>query len=136
MRVLDNGVGMNAEVAAQSAEPFFTTKERGEGTRLGLTQVYGLVRQCQSEIRIVSSPGEGTTIEMRFPVVSASAEGSMSVAVTEPHNAPGAIVQGTKQLRVIGIDYDVGVRVMSSSLRSCRLTEKSSPSTVCGRQCG
>lgn len=63
----DNGLGMPADVAERAFEPFFTTKKRGEGSGLGLAQIYGFARQCGGSARIDTSPGEGTTILLRLP---------------------------------------------------------------------
>jgi signal transduction histidine kinase len=65
--VSDDGLGMSAEVAARAVDPFFTTKPLGQGTGLGLSMVYGFVRQSQGQLRIHSKPGEGTRIEMYLP---------------------------------------------------------------------
>ncbi len=65
--VTDDGIGMDEGTAAKAFEPFFTTKEVGKGTGLGLSQVYGTVRQAGGHARIVSAPGQGTTVEMLLP---------------------------------------------------------------------
>ena len=67
VRVADTGAGMLPEVAARAVEPFFTTKDGGKSTGLGLTQVHGFVRQCGGDLRIDSVVGEGTTIELLLP---------------------------------------------------------------------
>src|SRR4029077_10281445 len=65
--VTDTGSGMPPEVLARAMEPFFTTKGIGEGTGLGLAQVYGIARQCGGDVRIESSPGRGTTVRILLP---------------------------------------------------------------------
>jgi signal transduction histidine kinase len=65
--VTDAGEGMAPEVAARAVEPFFTTKEIGKGSGLGLSQVYGFARAASGGLRIDSGPGRGTTIEIYLP---------------------------------------------------------------------
>ena len=65
--VADTGEGMTEEVAARAFEPFFTTKEIGKGSGLGLSQVYGFVKQSGGAVRIASRRGEGTRVEMLLP---------------------------------------------------------------------
>jgi PAS domain S-box-containing protein len=66
--VSDTGVGMSSEVARRAFEPFYSTKEPGRGSGLGLATVYGAVTQLGGSVKLETNPGRGTRVRLRFPL--------------------------------------------------------------------
>lgn len=122
IRVADTGEGMDRETAVRAFEPFFTTKPLGQGTGLGLSMVYGFVRQSEGHAQIVSEPGKGTVVQLYLPrhagaspaqlldeepaVIIAPAQGDRRVLVIEDEPAVRALV-----VDVLG---DLGYRVIEA----------------------
>ena len=107
--VVDSGEGMSAEVLERAVEPFFTTKEVGRGTGLGLSQVQGFISQSGGDLAIDSTPGQGTRIGIYLPVVEASAsEARRSVAPIERvlvvEDQPELLSLASSLFRSIGYD--------------------------------
>jgi len=87
LTVSDTGSGMPPEVVQHAFEPFFTTKGPGQGTGLGLSTVYGVVKEAGGDIRLQSQPGSGTTITVLLP---AAVQEITCAPVTRPAAANGA----------------------------------------------
>ncbi len=99
--IRDDGTGMDEETKRRALEPFFTTKETGKGTGLGLAQVFGLVEQSGGTIEIESAPGAGTSVVMRLP---ACAEEAMPVTERAREQEP------ERALKLLVVDDDPAVR--------------------------
>jgi PAS domain S-box-containing protein len=105
LAVTDNGSGMTPEVKAKAFDPFFTTKDIGHGTGLGLSQVYGFIKQSRGHVKIYSEIGEGSTIKLYLPRAHAvSAEEDVDVA--QP-------VSGSQDETILVVEDDPDVRTYS-----------------------
>jgi PAS domain S-box-containing protein len=84
MRVSDTGMGMPPDVRARVFEPFFTTKEIGKGSGLGLSMVYGFVKQSRGHVRVESEPGQGTAVTLYLPRYADQPKIVATAATSEP----------------------------------------------------
>ena len=107
IEVRDSGSGMTDEVKSRAVEPFFSTKEVGQGTGLGLSMVYGFVRQSGGHLVLNSRVGEGTTIELYLPCTDAAAEDRRNFASSEK-------LPSGRGERVLLCEDDKDVRFFSS----------------------
>ena len=101
LTVSDTGVGMDEEVKSHLFEPFFTTKERGEGTGLGLSSVFGIVKQNAGHIWVYSQVGQGTTFQIYLPRTREIG------APVSPRPIASSIVRGTETILVVEDDTAV-----------------------------
>ncbi len=116
LAVSDTGHGMDAATQERIYEPFFTTKEPGKGTGLGLATVYGIVRQSGGNISCYSEPGKGTTFKIYLPRLEGEREAAGRV---EPVSATPALAHAT----ILFVDDDEGVRTIAVTvLRSAGYT--------------
>ncbi len=107
--ITDSGIGMSRETVARAFEPFFTTKEVGHGTGLGLSQVYGFVKQSGGHVKIYSEVGLGTTVKIYLPRLHAFA--------AEIEAAPAAEVPGAGQAEtVLVVEDDADVRAYTTGI--------------------
>jgi CheY-like chemotaxis protein len=111
LAVGDTGVGMNYQTRQNIFEPFFTTKERGRGTGLGLSTVYGIVKQNGGYIDVQSEPGKGANFSIYLPRIdehpgiregdesgSKRVRGSETILVVEDHEGVRGLIVGTLEL--------------------------------------
>lgn len=112
--VTDTGLGMSAEVKARAFEPFFTTKSQSSGTGLGLSMVYGFVKQSSGHIQIYSEPGQGTTVRLFLPAADSS--GSQTEANAHEDAEGDGIARGSETILVVEDDARVR-RVAVARLR-------------------
>jgi len=96
LRVRDTGVGMTPDVVARAFDPFFTTKPLGQGTGLGLSMIYGFVRQSGGNVGIDSRIGNGTAMTLLFPRFT----GPVEVTASPPEAEP-ALRGGTQTLLIV-----------------------------------
>ena len=127
LSVTDTGMGMLPDVAAKAFDPFFTTKREGEGTGLGLSQVYGFVTQSGGHVRIDSGPGRGTSIVIDLPRYAGSA---VADAPAEVRGAVGAgrgetvlVVEDDDRVRRFSVDAlaDLGYATLEASSAAAAL---------------
>jgi CheY-like chemotaxis protein len=89
--VTDTGLGMNEQTMQRIFDPYFTTKEEGKGTGLGLAVVYGIVGAHKGAIQVKSEPGKGTTFEVFFPCIRSYAS-QEPISYEQPSPGEGSIL--------------------------------------------
>jgi PAS domain S-box-containing protein len=107
MRIRDTGMGMDEETRIHAFEPFYTTKEVGRGTGLGLATVYGIVHQNQGEISIESRPRKGTQISILLPVAAsdvAAIADSLDESI-KPGHGNILLVEDEAELRNVNAEF-------------------------------
>ena len=119
LAVSDDGCGMSADTLEHVFEPFFTTKEQGEGTGLGLSTIYGIVKQNEGFINVYSEPGKGTTFRIYLPRSEAAGE-TEAVAAGVSTRTGGTetilLVEDEKSIRVTAALFlkDLGYEVLTA----------------------
>ena len=126
--ITDSGVGMSRDVQARAFEPFYTTKDIGHGTGLGLSQVYGFVKQSGGHVKLYSEEGMGTTVKLYLPRQHADAEVAPepSVAGFAPRSLTGEcilVVEDDDDVRAhsTGILRELGYTVLEAPIAAAGL---------------
>ena len=115
LAVTDTGTGMPPDVIERAFEPFFTTKEVGSGTGLGLSQVYGFVKQSGGQVKICSEVGRGTTVRIYLPRTTEHIS-------SHPHAAPAALPRtvprgSPEELVLVVEDEEIVARTITATLQ-------------------
>ena len=120
--VSDTGVGMTKEVLDRAFEPFFTTKPLGQGTGLGLSQVFGFVKQSGGNVKMYSHPGQGTTVKVYLPRIGdAGAAQDSNLIETPAANGKRSesilVVEDNEDVRAFAVEAlrDYGFSVLEAS---------------------
>jgi signal transduction histidine kinase/ActR/RegA family two-component response regulator len=108
LAVSDTGIGMDAETQSRMFEPFFTTKGEGQGTGLGLSTVFGIVKQSGGSIWAYSEPGQGTIFKVYFP--------ELAGASSEVPPGEGIIADVERHVRVLVVEDEPVVRRVTKKL--------------------
>lgn len=108
--VTDTGIGMAAETMARAFDPFFTTKGVGQGTGLGLSQVYGFVKQSNGHVKIYSELGAGTTMKVYLPRY----RGTAGLEPRPLAAQDAAMPMGAAHILVLVVDDEAPVRSMTA----------------------
>jgi signal transduction histidine kinase/DNA-binding response OmpR family regulator len=108
LAVSDTGAGMSKEVIASAFDPFFTTKDVGQGTGLGLSQVYGFVKQSNGHVNIYSELGEGTTVRIYLPRM-------LSDVAVDENIAISAMPAGDGNEIILLVEDDEAVRQLNAA---------------------
>jgi signal transduction histidine kinase len=121
--VTDTGTGMPPEVARRAFEPFFTTKEVGRGTGLGLSQLYGYLKQSGGHAKIYSEQGRGTTVRLYIPRFSGSEQTPATQAAAQPIRPVGKVDE-----TILVVEDEAGMRATTvETLRELGYTVRHAP---------
>ncbi len=109
LTISDNGTGIPLDIQKKIFEPFFTTKEKNQGTGLGLSTVYGFLRQCGGNITVDSRPGEGTTFRLFLPITAELTAAPEPLKIVRSE-------QSTYEGKILVVEDDESVREVASHM--------------------
>jgi CheY-like chemotaxis protein len=135
LAVTDTGSGMAPEVREHVFEPFFTTKEVGAGSGLGLSMVYGFVKQSGGHVTVYSEPGEGTTIKLYLPRSTETEATEKKTATDQVPVARGEtvlVVEDDPEVRTLAVALlsGLGYRIMEAATGPAALEQLGSTARV------
>ena len=133
LRVTDDGTGMDAATRARAFDPFFTTKATGDGTGLGLSTVYGIVKQSGGYIWVRSEPGVGTTFCILLPVTARALEQEQR----QEQEMPREPVEATtlpNAVSILVVDDEPAVQSLTRRIR-CRFSRSRFPASCSSARC-
>lgn len=110
LAVTDTGVGMTADVLERAVEPFFTTKHLGHGTGLGLSMVYGFVKQSGGHVKIESAPNRGTRVKLYLPRSEVAVQLAAVASETQRAEISG------RDRTILLVEDDAGVRAVTAAM--------------------
>ena len=110
LSVTDTGVGMTADVLERAVEPFFTTKHLGHGTGLGLSMVYGFVKQSGGHVKIESAPNRGTRVRLYLPRSEVAVQLAAAASDAERTEISG------RDRTILLVEDDAGVRAVTAAM--------------------
>jgi signal transduction histidine kinase/ActR/RegA family two-component response regulator len=121
LAISDTGKGMSPAILERAFEPFFSTKEAGKGSGLGLSMVYGFVKQSEGHIKIYSEEGFGTTVKIYLPRANAIDSAEAQTQLAESHSARGheliLVVDDNERMLAVTLKQlaDLGYRTLASA---------------------
>ncbi|MCD0497144.1 MULTISPECIES: ATP-binding protein [Achromobacter] len=136
LTVTDTGCGMTPQTVQRIFEPFYTTKSPGEGTGLGLSMMYGFVRQSGGQVQVVSRPGEGTAMSLYFPRFDgALTPMELAARLEPPRAAAGAtvlIAEDDTAVRAVMVETlaELGYAVIQATDGASALRALSAPGQI------
>jgi len=107
LSVTDTGTGMSSEIMERAFEPFYTTKGVGRGTGLGLSQVFGFIKQSRGHVKIYSEAGRGTTVKLYLPRVSGE------IPIVSSNGASSDVPAGSADEIILVVEDETRVRQMT-----------------------